>query len=92
MSDEKENKSSGEVDIYFQPVEETDDDDLRNLAENPRALTEDFSEESVGDLSEVTAGQDQFDTHNASEYDEGGGTGADLYPCDQKAVSFDFVT
>ena len=71
MSDEKENKSSGEVDIYFQPVEDIDDDDLRNLAENPRALTDDFSEESVGDLSEVTAGQDEFDTHNASEYDEG---------------------
>ena len=32
------------VDLYFQPVEENDDDELKNLAENPRALTEDYKE------------------------------------------------
>ena len=35
-------KNSGEVDLYFQPVEDSDSDELKNLAENPRALTEDF--------------------------------------------------
>ena len=38
---EKENANiSGEVDLYYQPVEDSDnDDDLKNLAENPRGLT-----------------------------------------------------
>ena len=72
---EKENEkdlaaSTGEVDIYFQPVENDDSDELRNLAENPRALTEDFNEESIADIEAVTAGQDEFDTSNASEYSE----------------------
>ncbi|MBO4242917.1 MAG: DNA gyrase subunit B, partial [Clostridiales bacterium] len=71
---EKENLNgkSEMVDLYYQPVEETgDDDDLKNLAENPRGLTEDFSEESMKEIEEVTAGQEQFDTSNASDYDEG---------------------
>lgn len=72
---EKENEkniaaSAGEVDIYFQPVENDDSDELRNLAENPRALTEDFNEEPIADIEAVTAGQDEFDTSNASEYSE----------------------
>ena len=72
---EKENEkdiaaSAGEVDIYFQPVENDDSDELRNLAENPRALTEDFNEEPIADIEAVIAGQDEFDTSNASEYSE----------------------
>ena len=73
--DENENKEAvgtGEVDIYFQPVENGDSDELRNLAENPRALTEDFNEDSVkeADIASVTEGQDEFDTSNNSSYDE----------------------
>jgi DNA gyrase subunit B len=73
MSDNinEEKKNTGEVDLYFQPVEESDSDELRNLAENPRALTEDFAEEKLDDVKEVSEGQDEFDTSNNSEYDEG---------------------
>ena len=67
----KNSAPAGEVDIYFQPVENEDSDELRNLAENPRALTEDFNEESMSEIEAVTAGQDEFDTSNASAYDEG---------------------
>ncbi len=67
---EDENKKSGEVDIYFQPVDNNDDDELRNLAENPRALTEDFSEDSLKNIESLEEGQDEFDTSNASEYKE----------------------
>ncbi len=67
----KNSVPAGEVDIYFQPVENEDSDELRNLAENPRALTEDFNEESISEIEAVTAGQDEFDTSNASAYDEG---------------------
>ena len=73
MSDnenEIKGNSTGEVDIYFQPVDNEDSDELRNLAENPRALTEDFNEDSLKDIEAVTAGQDEFDTSNASEYSE----------------------
>lgn len=62
---------TGEVDIYYQPVEESDGDELRNLAENPRALTDDFNEEAVKqDIAAVTEGQDDFDSSNASDYDD----------------------
>ena len=73
MSDNinEQKKNTGEVDLYFQPVEESDSDELRNLAENPRALTEDFAEEKLDDVKEVSEGQDEFDTSNNSEYDEG---------------------
>jgi DNA gyrase subunit B len=64
-------KNSGEVDLYFQPVEDSDSDELKNLAENPRALTEDFKDESMADVAAASEGQDQFDTSNNSSYDEG---------------------
>ena len=72
MADNDENKinSTGEVDLYFQPVEEGDPDELRNLAENPRALTEDFGEEKMSDVLAASEGQDEFDTNNDSAYDE----------------------
>ena len=77
MSDEEKNlnesvqpQSSGAVDVYYQPVEDADDDELRNLAENPRAMTENFSEEKLEDIEAVTEGQDEFDTTNSSAYDE----------------------
>ena len=61
---------SGEVDIYYQPVEETDGDELRNLAENPRALTEDFKEDSLANIEAAAQGQDEFDSSNSSAYEE----------------------
>ena len=70
MDEKNENQPiSGEVDQYFQPVEGGDDDELRNLAENPRALTEDYKEE-MDDIAAASAGQDEFDTSNSSDYDE----------------------
>ncbi|MCQ2516953.1 MAG: DNA topoisomerase (ATP-hydrolyzing) subunit B [Saccharofermentans sp.] len=68
MSDEEVKKE--ELDIYFQPVEGADDDELRNLAENPRALTEEFNETGVAYSESVTEGQDEFDTSNSKDYDE----------------------
>ena len=52
-NNESSSRPSGAVDLYFQPVEEGDDDELKNLAENPRALTEDFKEE--GSIDAVVA-------------------------------------
>ena len=45
-------------------------DELKNLAENPRALTEDFKEESMADVLAAEGDQDSFDTSNSSEYSE----------------------
>ena len=67
---EPQSRPSGAVDLYFQPVEEGDDDELKNLAENPRALTEDFKEESMADVIAAEGDQDNFDTSNNSEYSE----------------------
>ena len=69
---DNENKinATGEVDLYFQSVEESDPDELRNLAENPRALTEDFGEEKMADVLAASEGQDEFDTNNNSAYGE----------------------
>ena len=76
MSDEEKNvngtpEPKGAVDVYYQPIEESDGDELTNLAENPRALTESFSEENLSaEIQSVTAGQDEFDTTNTSSYGE----------------------
>ena len=67
-SEQSQARPSGAVDLYFQPVEEGDDDELKNLAENPRALTEDFKEESMADVLAAEGDQDSFDTSNSSEY------------------------
>ena len=69
-SNEPAARPSGAVDLYFQPVEDGDDDELKNLAENPRALTEDFKEESLADVIAAEGDQDNFDTSNSSEYSE----------------------
>ncbi|MCQ2483015.1 MAG: DNA topoisomerase (ATP-hydrolyzing) subunit B [Clostridia bacterium] len=69
-NEEKNVNNSPEVDIYFQPVEDVNDDELRNLAENPRALTEDFSEDMSKNLDSITEGQDEFDTGNKKAYGE----------------------
>ena len=63
-------RPSGAVDLYFQPIEEGDDDELKNLAENPRALTEDFKEESIDNVIAAEGNQDNFDTSNDSAYSE----------------------
>ena len=69
-SNDAQARPSGAVDLYFQPVEDGDDDELKNLAENPRALTEDFKEESMADVLAAEGDQDSFDTSNSSEYSE----------------------
>ena len=38
-SNETQSRPGGAVDLYFQPVEEGDDDELKNLAENPMTMT-----------------------------------------------------
>lgn len=45
-------------------------DGLENLAANPRALTDDYQEDSLEEIAGASAGQDEFDTSNASEYSE----------------------
>ncbi len=45
-------------------------DGIVNLANNPRALTDDYKEESLADIAGAAAGQDEFDTSNASSYSE----------------------
>ena len=69
MSDEEKNMNAA-VDVYYQPIEDASDDELRNLAENPRAMTENFAEEKIEEIEAVTEGQDEFDTTNSSAYDE----------------------
>ncbi|NLW89706.1 MAG: DNA topoisomerase (ATP-hydrolyzing) subunit B [Clostridiaceae bacterium] len=60
------------VDLYYQPIERSGDspDEIDNLALNPRALTDDYAEESLEEIEGVSAGQDRFDTTNTSEYNE----------------------
>ena len=53
MSDDEKNLNTGAVDVYYQPIEDADDDELRNLAENPRAMTENFAEEIGFDHLEI---------------------------------------
>ena len=54
MSDDEKNLNTGAVDVYYQPIEDADDDELRNLAENPRAMTENFAEEKIEEIEAVT--------------------------------------
>ena len=42
-----------ELDLYHQPIE--DDDEQRNLAENPRALLDDYNEESMEHIKAASA-------------------------------------
>ena len=49
MSDEEKNLNAA-VDVYYQPIEDASDDELRNLAENPRAMTENFAEEKIEEI------------------------------------------
>lgn len=60
------------VDQFYQPIETNseDSDENVNLALNPRALTDDYMEESLDELADAAAGQDQFDTSNSSSYNE----------------------
>ncbi len=52
----------------FSIVDESDG--LVNLAENPRALTDDYAEESMEEIEQATIGQDEFDTTNSKAYNE----------------------
>lgn len=68
-SDDDKNKA---VDQFYQPIETNPEnlDENVNLALNPRALTDDYMEESLDELAGAAAGQDQFDTSNSSSYNE----------------------
>ena len=65
MSLNEQNEQENQPDIE-------NSDKLVNLASDPRALTDDFSErqEEIDVLDQVMASQDQFDTSNSSEYSE----------------------
>jgi DNA gyrase subunit B len=73
MSDLNNNDEKNKaVDQFYQPIDTNpdDSDENINLALNPRALTDDYMEESLDDLAGAAAGQDQFDTSNSSSYNE----------------------
>lgn len=72
MASNHEEEKNRPVDPYYQPIDKSteESDDLDNLALNPRALTDDYAEESLDEIAGVEAGQDRFDTHNTSNYDE----------------------
>ena len=57
---EKQNQPEEQREFYYEVQEETDG--LVNLAADPRALTEDYKEDSLEDLEQATQGQDDFDT------------------------------
>ena len=65
---EKQNQPEEQREFYYEVQEETDG--LVNLAADPRALTEDYKEDSLEDLEQATQGQDDFDTTNKKEYNE----------------------
>ncbi len=72
MASNHDEEKKPAVDKYYRPMDENFDssDELDNLANNPRALTDDYSEESLDEIAGVSAGQDQFDTRNTSNYDD----------------------
>ena len=63
-----QSQPEGQREFYYEVQEETDG--LVNLASDPRALTEDYKEDSLEDLEQATQGQDDFDTTNKKEYNE----------------------
>ena len=60
-----------DTNYYYSESEDQDSlDGVTNLANNPRALTEDYLEDSLDELAGAAEGQDEFDTSIASEYNE----------------------
>jgi len=74
MSENKnrDDKTTPEKELFFAETSDDmeDGDSLINLASNPRALTDDYKEDSLDEIEEAAAGQESFDTSNASEYNE----------------------
>jgi len=74
MNEDKKNPdrlSSEKESYYASMAEEHDDiDSVYNMANNPRALTDDYQEDSLDEIAGAAAGQDEFDTSNSSSYDE----------------------
>jgi len=74
MSEDKKNADnlSKDKESYYASLSEEQDelDGLYNLASNPRALADDYKEDSPDELAGASAGQDEFDTTNTSEYNE----------------------
>lgn len=66
-----DNNSVSDDSLYDVSRENSEEsEEMENLAMNPRALTDDYSEESAEELAGASAGQDQFDTSNSSAYSE----------------------
>ena len=66
-----DNHSDDKEAYYASMAEEHDDlDAIYNMAENPRALTDDYKEDSLDEIAGAAAGQDEFDTSNSSSYNE----------------------
>ena len=74
MSENRKNADSHPEDkeVYYASQEDDheDGDGLYNLASNPRALTDDYKEDSLDEIAGAAAGQDEFDTSNSSSYSE----------------------
>jgi len=74
MNENKKNTDShsdGKEAYFASMAEEHDDlDAIYNMAENPRALTDDYMEDSLDEIAGAAAGQDEFDTSNSSSYNE----------------------
>ena len=69
--DKTENLTSGDSNYSAFGEEDQDGiDGIINLAANPRALTDDYKEDSLDEIAGAAAGQDEFDTSNTSEYNE----------------------
>ena len=74
MNENKKNTDShsdGKEAYFASMAEEHDDlDAIYNMAENPRALADDYKEDSLDEIAGAAAGQDEFDTSNSSSYNE----------------------
>lgn len=74
MNENKKNQeaSAADKEAYYASLAEGHDDvdGLFNLANNPRALTDDYQEDSLDEIADAAAGQDEFDTSNTSAYSE----------------------
>ena len=70
MSEDKQFPGNDAANHPYDEEENDSIDGIVNLADNPRALTDDYLEKSKEDIAGASAGQDEFDTTNASSYSE----------------------
>lgn len=74
MNEDKKSADNiaADKEAYFASLAEQRDDidGIYNMAQNPRALTDDYQEDSLDALAGASEGQDEFDTSNSSSYNE----------------------